>query len=624
MNSTYVIMGVSGSGKTTIGKLLATHLRLPFLDADDFHPKENIEKMTEGIPLNDTDRWPWLEQLRKQLTNQVSGAVLACSALKESYRNILSENNEVVFIYLEGDYDTIFERMKQRNHFMKPELLASQFKDLEPPTHAISVPINKTEEEILSEILDILEPVKSSQFGIVGMGVMGKSLAKNTLDKGFSISVYNRASDGEAHIIPNFIAESSSNQLQGFVSLDPFVASLEKPRKILLMVPAGAAVDYVIDQLTPLLEANDILIDGGNSHYRDSQRREALLSQHKINFLGVGISGGEEGALTGPSMMAGGNLQAYQEVASILEAIAAKDIHENPCVAHFGSDGAGHAIKTLHNGIEYGEMQLIAEVYALLKPHYELDEIATLLESWNTSELQSFLLETSIAILRKKETSEYLLPKVLDVAKAKGTGTWSVAIALELGIPATCMMAAVQARSISQYKAVRTKLSQTLSKDLFEAVIVTEAIKTAYQMARIINHYQGLQILNELSNKEGWDLDLSEIVRVWTRGCILQSKLLQDLQPLLKDNRNLLEVDTIVTLLGNSEKQLAEVLLSGQQQRTPLLCFAAAYQYWVGISTRESSANMIQAQRDAFGAHTYQRTDQPKEKTFTTNWKSND
>jgi len=466
--------------------------------------------------------------------------------------------------------------------------------------------------------------MKKSEFGIIGMGVMGRSLAKNALNKGIAVFIYNRNSDDEAFVIPNFISETTSDNVQGFVSLEPFVSSLETPRKILLMIPSGTAVDSIIEQLEPLLEPNDILIDGGNSHYRDTQLRETRLHKKEIYYLGVGVSGGEEGALKGPSMMAGGNKDAYERVAHIFEAIAAKDLEKHPCVALLGPNGAGHAVKTLHNGIEYAEMQLIAEVFALLKPHYEQDEIATILASWNNSELQSFLLETTISILQKKENSEYVLPNVLDVAKAKGTGTWSASIALEHGIPASCIQAAVQARNISSYKEQRSQLSQKLSIDSFEAVLPSDVLRTAYQMGRIINHYQGFQILNKLSQVENWELDIAEIVRVWSQGCILQSKLLQDLNPILQLNTNLFEVEGIIQFLKDSEKHLAEVLLFGQQQRTALPCLSAAYQYWIGISTQDSAANLIQAQRDAFGAHTYQRIDHPLGESFTTNWKSND
>ena len=325
MSKKYIIMGVSGSGKTTVGTLLAKQLHLPFYDADDFHPEGNKVKMASGIPLNDNDRLPWLQALQDRLKSW-KGAVLACSALKESYRQILSEGTSVVFVCLKGDYETIRKRMEIREHFMRPELLQSQFDILEPPSYGIAVGIEHTPEAMVSEIISKLAGMKSGAFGIIGMGVMGRSLAKNILSKGFPLSVYNRNTEAEQEVIPSLLSEENNPNLQGFTHLSAFVASLETPRKILLMIPAGDPVDMLLSELTPLLSENDILMDGGNSHYKDTQRRAQQMDALGFRYIGIGISGGEQGALTGPSMMVGANEESYEEVKALLEAICGKDI----------------------------------------------------------------------------------------------------------------------------------------------------------------------------------------------------------------------------------------------------------------------------------------------------------
>ncbi|MEZ4857678.1 MAG: NADP-dependent phosphogluconate dehydrogenase [Flavobacteriaceae bacterium] len=623
MKKTYIIMGVSGSGKTTIGKDLAKKLAIPFYDADDFHSKENKAKMASGIPLVDTDRKPWLEVLQKEMHSWENGGVLACSALKESYRALLSEGNTIQWIYLDGDFDTISKRMKKRNHFMKPEMLQSQFEALEPPSYGIQVSVKDTPEDIVSRIIFKLQKMKLSEFGIIGMGVMGRSLAKNILRNGYSLSVYNRDTEAEKNIIPNLLSEVQNEQLHGFTSLSQFVESLATPRKIVLMIPAGNPVDTLLNELTPLLSNRDVIMDGGNSHYKDTQRREKYIKDKGFHYLGIGISGGEEGALRGPSMMVGGDINAYNLVKGILEAITAKDFKNNPCVSNFGSNGAGHFIKTIHNGIEYGEMQLIAEVYSLLKPTLSNDEIAELLTQWNCNETKSFLLETTLSVLQKKEDKESLLDKIWDVAASKGTGTWSSISALEEGVPATILSAAVMERAISNNKALRKSLSEKLEYESFAATIATEKLKSAYQFARILNHQQGLQLIETTSNTEGWNVDLSEVVRVWTNGCILKSQLLEIIHPLLENHSNLLEATSIQSVLKESENDVSDILVWGMQQRNALPCLSASLNYWYGITTNNSAANLIQAQRDAFGAHTYKRIDKPKDQSFTTNWKLN-
>lgn len=620
MKKTYLIMGVSGSGKTTIGKLLAQQLHLPFYDADDFHPEANKLKMASGIPLNDADRIPWLQTLQRAIQTWPQGAVLACSALKESYRQILSEGNKLECIFLKGDYETLWKRMEERTHFMKPELLQSQFDILEPPSYGIHISVIDTPEKILSEIISKLPSASLSQFGIIGMGVMGRSLAQNLVNNGISLSVYNRPIEAEKEVIPSLLSSINSPILQGFTEIQSFIDSLEKPRKILMMIPAGQPVDTIISEITPLLYENDILMDGGNSHYKDTQRRELQLQQLAIRYLGIGISGGEQGALTGPSMMVGGSEEAYEKVKVILEAISAKDLKNKSCVSRFGNNGAGHFIKTIHNGIEYAEMQLLAEVYGLLRNSLSNDEIAKVLSDWNQGECAGFLLETTMAVLLKKEDDEFLLNKILDVAGSKGTGTWSSNVALQLGFPATILTAAVMERSLSTQKSLRSFLSKKLNSDSFSVTVDIEKLKRAYQFARILNHQQGLQLIETTSIAEGWNVEIADVVRVWTNGCILKSELLKEMHPMLEINSNVLMNDTMFTFLKENENDCSEIIQLGMEQRTALPCFSAALNYWLGISTSYSTANLIQAQRDAFGAHTYKRIDKPEQESFTTRW----
>ena len=273
-----------------------------------------------------------------------------------------------------------------------------------------------------------------TDFGLIGLGVMGKSISLNVADNDFSISVYNRTEDNEAHVVSSFIHENSTyKNLFGYTAIAEFVASIQRPRKILLMIKAGNAIDTVIDQLLPFLHENDIIIDGGNSLYTDTIKRTKHLATKNIHFVGCGISGGEEGARKGPSIMPGGSTEAYKHIAPILEQIAAKDKNNTPCCAHIGTDGAGHFVKMVHNGIEYAEMQLLAEIYAQLSKTHTNEEIATVLKRWNTRSETSYLLEITIAILQKKDGGDYILDRILDKALSKGTGSWSSKAALDLG-----------------------------------------------------------------------------------------------------------------------------------------------------------------------------------------------
>ncbi len=625
----YFVMGVSGSGKSTVGEGLAARLGLPFHDGDDYHPESNVEKMAKGIALTDHDRVEWLGRLHNLSEGllEQNGGVIACSALKASYREVLSHGiaERLFWIYLKGDYDTIKDRMEERRgHFMPGELLQSQFDTLEEPEHAIEIDIDLPPEEILSQIMETLDH-PSAQFGLVGLGVMGKSLSLNLADKGFSLSLFNRRVEGtEEEVALHFIAEHPPlTGAQGFEDLALFVASLEQPRKIFLMIPAGKALDGIITQLRPLLAEGDILIDGGNSHYSDTARRQQELEG--IAWLGVGVSGGEEGALKGPSIMPGGNRKAYDQVKEFLLAIAAKDKNGSPCCTYVGHGGAGHFVKMVHNGIEYAEMQLLAEVYDLMHRGFQWnpDQIASLLKDWHEEGLGSFLLEITIEILQRKEGDHFLLDKILDKAGNKGTGSWTVQSAAGEGVPVPNLAAALFARYQSSFKEEREKAQQLFDirsgfPTGFEPNL--EAIKQGYHLSRLVNHHQGFHLIQTASDTHGWEVQLEEIARIWTNGCIIRSELMEQLSESKFPSGRILLQDSFLEVVKKNTIHLEQTLRTGLDCGVTLPCFTASWNYLLAYFSAQSPANLIQAQRDFFGAHTYQRVDDPSGKAYHTNW----
>lgn len=459
-------------------------------------------------------------------------------------------------------------------------------------------------------------------FGVIGLGVMGKSISQNIANNGFTLAVYNRAEGEESEVVADFLKNDKTGKITGHTSLNSFVNALKAPRKILLMIKAGDAIDQVVEQLVPLLDPGDIIMDGGNSHFQDTKVRELSLQHHNIHFIGAGISGGEEGALNGPSIMPGGDKKAYQQVAPILEKIAAKDHSHKPCCAYIGPEGAGHFVKMVHNGIEYTEMQLLAEVYALLSQTMSCAEVATTLSNWNAGGLNSYLLEITIDILGKKENDQYLLDLILDQAGNKGTGSWSSKAAFNLGSANTMMSSAVFARYISSFKVQRVKLSRMTEKQQEPDVTIdTNQLKKAYHFARLINHHQGFELIRQASETYHWRLDLSEIARIWTNGCIIKSTLMERLVDFLKSGTNLLFIKKINDDLQANEIDITEILKYGLDHRVALPALSAARDYWVAMTTEKLPANLIQAQRDFFGAHTYQRVDASADQFFHTNWK---
>jgi 6-phosphogluconate dehydrogenase len=627
-----IVTGVSGTGKTTLGSLLAERLHLPFFDADHFHPAENIAKMSAGNPLNDEDRIHWLQALADKLIDSEleGGAVLACSALKNSYREKLSVSDNLRWIHLMGSRDLIWERMLARkNHYMKAGMLDSQFATWEKPLSGFELDISGTPEELLAESLNYLKTQPMNmKMGVIGMGVMGKSLALNLAEKGVPVSLYNRFVAGKEEGIAQKVVDENpefSNML-AFEDLQKFVDSLEKPRRILMMIPAGAAIDAQLDTLIPLLEKDDLVIDGGNSFYLDSDRRVTRLKELDMHFLPMGVSGGEEGARKGPSIMPGGNAEGYAMVADFLGRISAKDKNGKPCVTYVGPGGSGHFIKMVHNSIEYGEMQVLAELVHLLRFGFGCspEKVSEIFSEWGKGELKSFLLEITADLLLFKEDDELLLDKILDQAGQKGTGAWSLTTALEYGVPYSPLAESVNARGVSGEKAMRVDFSKTFQHEFVKVEGSLEEwlpkIKAAYSLAKIINHEVGFRLMKTVSDTKGWSLNFNEIARIWTNGCIIRSGLMEMISADYSDS--FFEISGVKEQVISGRKDLAALVGLGLTHGFALPVMSAGINYLLGRITAESSASVIQAQRDYFGAHTYQRKDDPSGKFYHTDWNS--
>ncbi len=469
-----------------------------------------------------------------------------------------------------------------------------------------------------------------SEFGIIGLGVMGRNLALNLAGRQVRLSVYNRHIAGiEENIAGHLLASvPDTYDMQGFDDLAAFVDSLERPRKIMLMITAGTAVDEQIGQLLLLLEEGDIVLDGGNSYYKDTFRRAELLRSRGIHYIGTGISGGEEGALKGPAIMPGGAKEGYDKIAPYLQKIAARDRKGNPCTTYIGPDGAGHFVKMVHNGIEYAEMQLWAETYALLKNFLCLEnvEISGILNEWQKGSLKSYLLEITIDILNYKEGDGLLLDYILDQAEQKGTGWLSTATALEYGVPYDTLSLAVMARNLSAGRKDRLEgadLYQYQSgkyKGNKETFI--HSLEKACQTIRYINHAHGFDLIRKASETHSWNINLSELARIWTNGCIIRSSLMEELIGLFREGDNLLLIPGVAERLSVWRRDLAFVVTEGLRGDIALPVYSGGLNYLLGRITASSPANLIQAQRDYFGAHTYKRIDGDPEQRFHTNWAS--
>ncbi|MEM0965221.1 MAG: NADP-dependent phosphogluconate dehydrogenase [Verrucomicrobiota bacterium] len=485
-----------------------------------------------------------------------------------------------------------------------------------------------------------------SEIGLIGLAVMGQNLALNIADHGFRISVYNRTTSK----MEVFVAKhpDTPGGLVGLADLKDFVNSLRKPRKIVILVKAGGPTDAVIDELIPLLEEEDIIIDGGNAKWTDTIRREKDLGEKGLRFIGSGVSGGEEGARFGPSLMPGGKESAYKELQPIWEAVAAKVDHETgkplegaepgkpveggvPCTAYIGPNGAGHYVKMVHNGIEYGDMQMICEAYDLMKNilGMEAPEIGKVFEEWNTGELDSFLVEITADVLQQKdpESDANFVDVVLDAAGQKGTGKWTSINALDMGTPAPTVAEAVFARCLSAVKEERVAASKILpgpekspAPDRAELI---EAIREALYCSKICSYAQGFQLMRHAQEEYDWSLDFGTIAQIWRGGCIIRARFLQKITEAYDRDAalaNLLLDPYFCEAIAKGQKSWRKVVALAATEGVSAPTFSSALSYYDGYRSERLPQNLLQAQRDFFGAHTYERVDQPRGKFFHVDW----
>lgn len=464
----------------------------------------------------------------------------------------------------------------------------------------------------------------AQNFGVIGLGVMGRNLSLNIEGKGFSVAVYDAWTDR----VDEFIKTFSDKNIKGTKSMQEFANSLEIPRRILIMVKDGKPVDDMIEQLKPYLSKGDIIIDGGNSFFMDTIRRNRELESEGLRFIGTGVSGGEEGALNGPAIMPGGQKDAYDLIAPIFKSIAAK-VNDEPCCTYIGSDGAGHYVKMVHNGIEYGDMQLIAEAYSLLKNILGLNaqELHKVFADWNKGELDSYLIEITSEIFTKidEETGKPVVDIIKDAAGQKGTGKWTSQSALDLGIAAPTIAEAVFARCISAIKEERVAASRLFKgptadfKGDREQFI--EAIRKALYASKICSYAQGFAILKTASKEYNWELNYGNIAMIFRGGCIIRAQFLHKIKEAYDENPglpNLMLAPYFKEILENYQDAWREVIATAIMYGVPVPAFSSALSYFDSYRTETLSANLLQAQRDYFGAHTYQRID--KDGTFHTQW----
>lgn len=471
-----------------------------------------------------------------------------------------------------------------------------------------------------------------TDIGLIGLAVMGENLALNMENNGWRVSVYNRTVPGvEEGVVDRFInGRAKGKNIEGFNDIKEFVESISVPRKIMMMVRAGSPVDELMNQLFPFLSPGDILIDGGNSNYEDTNRRVELAESKGFLFVGSGVSGGEEGALNGASIMPGGSEKAWPEVKPILQSIAAKAPDGTPCCEWVGPAGSGHFVKMIHNGIEYGDMQLIADAYWLMKNLLDLnnEEMADVFARWNEGKLRSYLIEITSNILRHKDKAGgYLIDKILDAAGQKGTGKWSVINAMELGMPLELIATAVFERSLSAQKDLRRQASRQFqfkhTLPVYNKVELTDDIFSALYASKLVSYAQGFAVLQRASDSFGWNLDLSSIARMWRAGCIIRSVFLNDIASAFEaadKPKNLLLApyfhDEIKTLLSGWKNVVAEAM----KEELPVPAFSSALNYFYSLASADLPANLIQAQRDYFGAHTFERNDELRGQFFHENW----
>ncbi|WP_438347785.1 NADP-dependent phosphogluconate dehydrogenase [Paenibacillus sp. FA6] len=467
--------------------------------------------------------------------------------------------------------------------------------------------------------------MKKQQIGVVGLAVMGKNLAMNIESKGFSVSVYNRSAEKTKELL----AEAQGKDFVGTYNVEEFVQSLETPRKILIMVKAGQPTDDTINQLVPYLDQGDILIDGGNAYFPDTQRRNKDLQAQGFRFIGAGVSGGEEGALKGPAIMPGGQKDAYELVEPILTAISAK-VDGEPCSTYIGEDGAGHYVKMVHNGIEYGDMQLIGEAYHLLKDVLNLStsELHDIFTEWNNGELDSYLIEITADIFKKTDpdTGKPMVDVILDSAGQKGTGKWTSQSALDLGVPLSIITESVFARFISAMKEERVAASKLLSGPAVSSYDgdpkeFIEAVRKALYTSKIASYAQGFAQMRAASDEYSWNLNYGRIAMIFRGGCIIRARFLQNIKDAYDRNpdlNNLLLDEYFSQIVDNYQEAWRKVIAIGITRGIPLPAFTSALAYYDSYRSARLPANLLQAQRDYFGAHTFQRLD--KEGSFHFQW----
>jgi 6-phosphogluconate dehydrogenase len=460
------------------------------------------------------------------------------------------------------------------------------------------------------------------ELGMIGLGTMGRNLLLNMADHGFKVAGH----DKDQTKIDALSSETSRENVKGFGSVNEFIESLKTPRAIMLLVPAGKIVDNVIDELTPLLDAGDLIIDGGNSHFTDTNRRVESLKSKGLHFFGMGISGGEEGARKGPSMMPGGDMQAYRVVQPIFEAVAAK-VNGEPCVTYIGPGASGHFVKMVHNGIEYGIMQLIAETYAIMKNGLNLadGEIHKAFERWSSGRLQSFLMDITSDILgyKDKDSGKLLLNEIKDEARSKGTGKWTSQVAMDLQTPLTLIDSSVSMRDLSKFKALRTKASEMFKAPQYNLKLSLDELENTLYFATIVAYAQGMHLLGQASKEFAYDLKMENIALIWRGGCIIRSSFLEDIHQAYKKQsglKHLLIDDGIQKKVNGLLPSVRAVLSSAISAGIAMPAHTAALTYFDSLRSAQMPSNLIQAQRDYFGAHTYERIG--KEGVFHTQWQA--
>lgn len=466
-----------------------------------------------------------------------------------------------------------------------------------------------------------------ADIGVIGLAVMGQNLILNMNDHGYTVAVYNRTTEKVDAFLED---EAAGTNVIGTHSIEELLSELKRPRRVMLMIKAGPAVDKVIEQLTPHLEAGDIIIDGGNSNFHDSRRRTKALAEQDLLFIGTGISGGEEGARHGPSIMPGGAEDAWPHVKEIFQSIAAKDSDGIPCCDWVGEDGAGHFVKMVHNGIEYGDMQIISEAYHLMGQLLDMheDEMSQVFKRWNDGVLDSFLIEITGNILAyKDEDDEPLVRKILDTAGQKGTGKWTAITALEEGIPLTLIGEAVMARFLSALKDMRVNASTVLTgpdekPDVHKAAFIDD-LEQALYASKIISYTQGYMLMRAAADAYDWQLNYGGVAQMWRQGCIIRSAFLADIKSAFENNP---ELETLLldeffhSAIDKAQSAWRRVVATAVQAGIPVPALSSALAFYDGYRHERLPANMLQAQRDYFGAHTYERVDRERGESFHTNW----